>query len=251
MNNLSQTVSEQTLEATVARLVAEALRACGADLTKCKPLPATKIVTPSVPQKTSAPLAALTIEDKVISLKTVESLPKLEPIITVRSSAVITPAAEDYLKQKKVTIQRAGLDAVSPRNASDSVSVPTDGIRICDNEMPGRAEAIKRQLSLRGLQVACENFEDLARSISSDSGLGIVVSSLPTIEIDLLSRVHNLRVAAADSIESVRRLRGRFTPQAWVLDSQRLTLSGLVSVADACIRQQASGSGNQTGGSIR
>ena len=240
MNVANQSTSEQTLEATVARFVLDALRACGGDVNACNvPVGDRNHVAPASSVETNEHLIdEHKIEHQVVSLKVLENESLRSKVIRIRAGAVITPAAKDYLRHKGISIVR-GIEVGVQRSATANVNhsvAPAAKTLLIDGEKPLRAEGIARQLSLRGLAVEITKLPEMVSSPGNRQSIGIVVSELPVIEQDLLSRVHGRRAAIADSVESVRRVAGKFVPECWILDASRLSLSGLVSVADACIR---------------
>lgn len=237
MSLYHQVSQHEALEATVARLVAEALRACEGDLVTCPVQATSSSAQPAVIPADDA-VDSQVLGEQVISVQLLESLKRKTAVLQIGAKAVVTPAAKDWLRQHSVRANRVARSSGS----GGPVVVPTGAVLLADTGMHDRATALVRQLSIRGLSAEATDLETLTRACQSDSAaLGVVISPLPVIELDLLSRVHSVRTAAADSIEMARRILGRFNPRAWVLDAERLNLSSLVVVAETCIRNQAIG----------
>lgn len=239
-----QKLPHETLEATVARLVTEALRACGGDLATCN-LEAnseSKSQQISEPKLLSDNSLSQTrfLSEPVISAKLLEDLKVKSSVLQIGTKAVVTPAARDWLRQNSIRIERQTIE--QPTRSHGETRTPTNAVGdvlLADVGKDQRANALARQLSFRGLTVATSDLDSLLRNCQVDNNrMGLVISKLPAIEQDLVSRVHSMRAAAADSVELVRRISGQFSPQVWVLDAERLTLSGLVAVAETCIRMR-------------
>ena len=81
---------------------------------------AAKIASQAANSSSSAKEAVGTrIEEKVVSVDLVAKLLKPHGTLSVRRSAVITPAASDWLRQNKITVRR---ESVTASNASSSAS---------------------------------------------------------------------------------------------------------------------------------
>jgi hypothetical protein len=231
----------ETLEATVARLVAGALRACGGPLA----LREVSMCNASQNSATGGSMASvesaskeqgLVLSDHVISTKVLDSVPSNTSVICIGPKAVVTPAAKDWLRHRK--IQAVRIDKAQQVSIGLGGQTPSPpNITLVDTAVPERGLALQRQLSLRGLVVDANELESLRRNCQANPRtFGLIVSALPAIDVDWAGRCHAMRAAVVDSVESVRRTASRFQPQIWVLDADRLTLSGLVSVAETCIR---------------
>ena len=243
--NANPTPSE-TLEATVARLVAGALRACGgplalSEVSMCNASQnAATVVTHSNVEVVSKE-QGFVLSDHVISTKVLDLVPRNTSVIRIGSKAVVTPAAKDWLRHHK--IQTVRIDKAQQASMGLSGQVPSAlNITLVDTAVPERGLALQRQLSLRGLAVEANELDSLRRNCQANPrAFGLIVSALPAIDVDWAGRCHAMRAAVVDSVDLVRRTFSRFRPQVWVLDAERLTLSGLVAVAETCIRTTEGG----------
>jgi hypothetical protein len=183
-----------------------------------------------------------------LTLATVDALPQSVRRIRVSAKTVVTPAVKDWLKQRGILLERCA----SGKQATAPMVHVLAGVElvIADAEDGDRAVACQRQLALRGQKVDAVKVDQLVSRLQANPSLrAVLLSSLPALEVDRLCREASLCTVAVDSLALVSRIAARMAPRVWVIDSQQLTLSAMVSVAQACYTaSRASLDGQQKGG---
>jgi hypothetical protein len=248
------------LESTVARLVAEALRSgrfrLGNEATGKLPAIGDSVAPQHLASGANSATGANSSEamliERVISVAGLQQLSGSFDTLRVNRRAVVTPAALDWLKQKKIRVVRgiaaddSAKRATGTKVSAESREQPAIGCAmVVDMVSPQRAAGVTRQLGLRGLDVVEGTIDQLVaehvQASKLNSAPGILLSDLPAVDVDLLARQHSLSVAAVDSVGQVRLIVARMQPRVWVLDASRLHLSGMVAVAETCLRQRRGG----------
>lgn len=240
--------SSRDLENRIALLVREAIAAVrGAD-------PAANTVVSATGQKgvgetKQDDLESYWIGISPLTLAAVDALPLSVRRIRVSAKTVVTPAVKDWLKQRGVLLER-GATGASPAAPSVQVVGETE-LLIADAEEGERAVACQRQLTLRGLKVATVTAEQMTSKLQANPALrAVLLASLPALEVDRLYRETSICAVAVDSLALVQRIAQRMAPRVWVIDSQQLTLSAVVAVAQACcLAGRVVQDGQQKGGS--
>lgn len=243
----SGTIISRDLEQKVARLVVDALLRCGLDPGQCEVAPA-ETKSPETSNPTSTPLVpssnegvadALTIETNVISVDLLNSLSIGDREILVSRNAVVTPAAKDWLREKKIqwsrqVTQAAGLQASgasAKADVSSSNLVATSWVY--DSENHEHAIGFTKQLGMRGLTTTPLQTPP---TTTESLGAGIILSSLPAVDVDTWGRERGFRVASIDSPTQINAIATAIAPQIWILDKSRVPFHGRVSLAALCIR---------------
>jgi len=227
------------LQALITRLVRDALQAASsADVNNVDSLPADSSPADSLPATCTASLP-----QRVISLRELDNLPAETKQLRIVTAAVITPAAADELRRRGITVARGAAEPVA--NQSIEVESVTPGQRpaeaispwgyVSDVEGTSRAAAVAKQLTLRGLPVNVAESQKLP-SLLGAGAVGILLSPLPAVDVDRWGRELGMVTAAVDSPQQALRIAAGMSPQIWVLDTERLTLSAIVAVAGVCLR---------------
>lgn len=224
------------MQQEVARLVVDALLKCGLDPSQCQLAPPT---TPSPKQEqAAAPVSKSTVSvlGKVISLSALEKLPRETKAIAVVNGAVITPAAADWLRSKGIQVERTNpaAAAIAASSSPTTAGAVQAGIGwVADSDSPSAVEGYARQLRLRSLAV---NSVETAQHGIASSMPGVVFSRLPALDVDRLARQQGCCAVAVDSLEAVQRIAAAMQPMVWVIDSERLSYQGRITVAAQCLR---------------
>ena len=149
--------------------------------------------------------AALT--EKIITSRTIQQLGQKTAQIFISPTAIVTPAARDDARSRKIEIQRTV-------QLPDGQQPEQQKIDIIDYAQPERAEAVGKQLALRGIT----------------TGTGkIVLTETPAKEVHFQCARNNEVAVMIGSYSDIRRFSDEITPTVWVLDMQRLTFSAVVN----------------------
>lgn len=237
-----ETVINHDLEQKVARLVVDALLRCGLDPSQCEVTPADSNspktinagATPIVLDSNDAMVNALTIETNVISVGLLNSLAIGDREIHVSRNAVVTPAAKDWLREKKIPWSRHGAQSAGV-SATTDVSSPNlvAATWVYDSENHEHAIGFSKQLAMRGLSTTPLQTQP---TTTEPLGVGIILSSLPAVDVDAWGRERGFRVASVDSPTQINPIVAAVAPQIWILDKSRVPFHGRVALAAQCIR---------------
>lgn len=222
------------LEAVIGRLVRDALQHQLALPTAAARPVAPAVTRPAVkPTAKPAAIAGQRITDAVVSLRALESLPEGASRVEIGARAVLTPAAADLLRQRRVEVVRGDRSGKQPK--PEGVPAVESCCWIADADHPERTSGYVRQLAGRGLSAA--SVELPQKSAPNFPGAtGVVVAELPAIHVDHFARQLSISAAAVGSLSEVSRIAAAMSPAVWVLDAERLSFSGRVAVAAECIR---------------
>ncbi|MCA9172425.1 MAG: hypothetical protein KDB23_32395 [Planctomycetales bacterium] len=235
--------SESSLQATIEQLVRDALaQVAGASQGS------TADAAPAQPTSHDAASSAFAnsavLRDRLITLQSLESLPASVSELRVGLKAIVTPAVLDELKRRKLTLTRvdiarvdsAQVNAVNeqPAMAATATGPSASHQYVLTSHDAVRDAALVRQLALRGVAaelLELEKFDGLPQG-----AVAVMASELPAMDVDRLGRGEGLVAVAIDHLDLIQRVTAAMTPQVWVLDTQRLTFSGLVTMAVRCLR---------------
>lgn len=151
---------------------------------------------------------AASLSDRVITVDTVQRVGAGIDQLLVGPDAIITPAAKDEARQLGMTITRTVELA-----ANEQPSIQK--FEITDRKQPKRADTIRNQLKLRGIE--------------SGSG-SIVLSDQPAQEVFRRCQADQRAVMVA-SAGDVHRFAVEWNPNVWVFDMQRMNLPVAVNAA--------------------
>lgn len=134
----------------------------------------------------------------VVSQATVGRLPASTREIVVAARGVVTPAAVDEAKRRRISIRRAEPGRAEPAGSGVAAAYPIE-----DRDHLGRAEAVSAGLTRRG--------------IPAPSGVRIVLSDAPGRAVHEEIRGGAVAVAVR-RLSDVDRFGREFDPTCWVLD---------------------------------
>ena len=161
---------------------------------------------PDPPQGTGTTAA---ITDRIITAQTIRELKGQPSQVFVSPVTVITPAAQDEARSRKITLQRTL--PLPPEQQPDH-----QRLEIIDHAQPERAEAIHRQLSIRGFTTGSAK---------------IVLSDTPAREVHFQCVENSETAVMIGSLNEIHRFREELSPTLWVLDMKRLNFSAAVNAA--------------------
>lgn len=157
---------------------------------------------------------AASIDDRVITARTIEQLTGNPTQLFVSPGAVVTPAARDEARQRGITINH-------------TVKLPPDQqthqtrLEITDTANPQRARAVHTQLSKRGI---------------SNGSARVVLSDAPARDVHRQCTAHRERAVMVTSPADVRRFADELAPTVWVLDMKRLNITAAANVVTEITR---------------
>ena len=149
------------------------------------------------------------ISQRVVTAQTIEQIKGSVRSVTIRSDAVVTPAAKDAARQRGITLQRC-TQRINKKNY-DEHQQPT---HLIDTDDPNRREIVESQLRRRGLA------EMHTRIVLTDSPAATVIREVNGGEVAVM----------VSSLDEVGRFAAECNPTSWVLDMKRLNLPGAVNV---------------------
>ncbi len=160
------------------------------------------------------------VDAKIIDAETIRRY-AIGAELIVDAKAIVTPAAKDEAKLRKIIVHRGSLDAksggwVAPPNH------PIEQPKKVHDAIHERAQAIEAQLVRRG--------------IAWDRTV-ILISETPAREV-ANQFSSGKRSAMITSIDDVGRFGNEMDPQVWVLDMKRMNLMTVVNVIAAITRFQ-------------
>ena len=159
-----------------------------------------------------------TIDEKVVSVTTIENIPEAKKRISIRPGTIVTPAARDEAKKRSITITHT-----TTRETEQQPTTTTDSA-IVDTANPERAESLVAQLRRRGI---------------ASPSTQIILSETPARDVYEQCSRHGQRGVMVMSIADVDRFAVELSPTAWVLDMTRLNLIAATNIV-AKIAQQHS-----------
>jgi hypothetical protein len=182
----------------VRAIVAEVLRRIGPMVKSDMPATPPTASQASTPSATPAPaVGGVSLPGRVISLALLEKLPAGIGRVTVEATAVITPSAREYVRDKGLVIERLA----AAGSGAAAMSVPFFVAHAeCGGDAAARAAAIARaapaaaQLPATGL---ADVVTALALHASRDGARGILLTGKPAVACVLANRSASLRAVTA------------------------------------------------------
>jgi pyruvate/2-oxoglutarate dehydrogenase complex dihydrolipoamide acyltransferase (E2) component len=182
----------------VRAIVAEVLRRIGPMVKSDMPATPPTYSQASAPAATPAPaVGGVSLPGRVISLALLEKLPAGTGRVTVEATAVITPSAREYARDKGLVIERLA----AAGSGAAAMSVPFFVAHAeCGGDAAARAAAIARaapaaaQLPATGL---ADVVTALALHASRDGARGILLTGKPAVACVLANRSASLRAVTA------------------------------------------------------
>jgi|GEM_PF-4573755 len=239
----SEELRNSQLQMRVARLVIDALLKCGLDPASCK-LSSEAVPSPaglpshdaSLSQGDRRPALPMSLAGNVISLRDLETLPAGIQEVSISPRAILTPAAKDTLRSRKIEIHRQFGSPVSPQTAGSLGQIEriqAANFWVADADHPEQAAGYSRQLQLRNLSTEPCDLRELGPLLHLP---GIVLSQLPAREVDRFARQFSICTVAVDRPEQAERILRTLDPQIWVIDSDRLAYAQRVALAVRCLQ---------------
>ncbi len=164
-----------------------------------------------------AQTAADSIDDRVITVDTIDRVRSTSKQLLVPRGAVVTPAARDQASSRGITI-RFAVEAVPPQRSQavtdDAVTAPPLA-NITDPREPERAITIGQQLIRRGI---------------TRLDTTVVLSDTPASDVHRYCQVDRERAVMIASLIDVDRFWDEFKPTVWVLDMARANFVAAVNI---------------------
>ncbi|WP_459555292.1 hypothetical protein [Lacunimicrobium album] len=163
-------------------------------------------------------MAPSALTQKVITEETLSKLALSVKAVTVAKTAIITPAAHDYARDRGITIHRD-----QPSAQATSIS-PTKGLCLIDsrsdNAMGAWNDVTRRSTSWTTERLA-DTSSIVSRIASSirDTPQIIVLSSEPWNVACLANRNESIRAAVACHLDDIPAIQKSLAPNVWCVDS--------------------------------
>ncbi|MGB7342606.1 MAG: hypothetical protein WBD20_00185 [Pirellulaceae bacterium] len=155
--------------------------------------------------------AAVSIDEKIVTAKSIEQLVGQPKQIFIGAKAIVTPAARDAAKENGITINRS-----VPLTKNQVPESPCSKNEISDAANPDRAASLASQLARRGIKTI---------------GKRIVLSDTPAADVFRFCSEAKERAVMLSSINDVDRFAAELNPTVWVMDMQRMNLMSAVNAA--------------------
>lgn len=184
----------------------------------------------------------LRIDQRLITVETLNVLPSGCRGVVVPARAVITPAAKDEAKQRGVQIQCVDRERQDPtaERTSGSAGQSSSRVRIADADDAARGQGLAAQLLSRGRAVRSGTVDEaLAEVAGSPNQVAVILSNEPAAIVCRACRSERVRAAAIDSHQQLERVSIALRPNVWVLDMQRISIPQAAALADRCARSAA------------
>lgn len=236
-------VQSAELQQLVARIAAEVMQRLSSEASQVikaavpsdrQPVPVAGRSTPDGPASSCMPVEQTATEkvlaEKVVVLATVSKLPRTIREVTVRSDAVLTPSAREWLADHRVSWRRAA-------NAGPAASAPPAFLlAACD--LPARsavqATAVARavpggqQLPATGL---ASLIDALAEAATRSGSRGMLLSPRPEAAALIANRKRAVRAVVATSVREGLAVAQECRATLVVVDPSRLGPGGLKRLA--------------------
>ncbi|TWT92052.1 hypothetical protein [Stieleria varia] len=147
------------------------------------------------------------ITESVVSVSTLDELPKKTTRVLISQRAIVTPAAKEHAKANGIAIERSGTQSAIQPTQSTTANHSSENIH--DTDRPERLDAILRQLQLRGVALCPQT--------------RVVCTDHPAAEVHRRC-VAGDRAVMIGSIADVRRFGSEWNPNVWVLDMNKMNL---------------------------
>jgi hypothetical protein len=216
----------------VRAIVAEVLRRIGPMVKSDMPATPPTASQASTPSATPAPaVGGVSLPGRVISLALLEKLPAGTGRVTVEATAVITPSAREYARDKGLVIERLA----AAGSGAAAMSVPFFVAHAeCGGDAAARAAAIARaapaaaQLPATGL---ADVVTALALHASRDGARGILLTGKPAVACVLANRSASLRAVTARDTAGLLAAAAECSANLLVVDPRALSAVSLDRVA--------------------
>jgi hypothetical protein len=176
----------------------------------------------------------LRITDRVVSLAALEGKLNGTGRVVIASGAVITPAAQDYLRECGVQVHRENCQSQSPGRATNAV--------VAAAETTFDAAGFVSSLRQRGATVSLAGAGEITRVISQlttdilrSQHIALLLTDQPALAVCLANRTRGARAFSADNEEDVRRGMAAIGANLLVLEPRGRSLFQLTRLAAAFI----------------
>lgn len=174
---------------------------------------------------------SLAVTDRVVTLATLDG--KLTGIqnIVVPARAIVTPAARDELKQRKITIDRtanATHKNVAKQSLASGLTVAVAASGVCEVELRkllGTSVNVVKQPA--GDEVA--SVKTLGESVVA-GGRGVLITSTPAAAVMLANRVSGVRAAYGFSFPAIRRAKDEIDANLLIIEPAGKSAAELVGM---------------------
>jgi pyruvate/2-oxoglutarate dehydrogenase complex dihydrolipoamide acyltransferase (E2) component len=216
----------------VRAIVAEVLRRIGAARTSDGPAAPPTASQPAASAATPAPaVAGISLPGRVIAVAMLEKLPAGIGRVTVEATAVITPSAREYARDKGLVIERLATAGSGP----GAVRLPFVVAHAeCGGDAAARAAAIARavpgaaQLPATGL---ADVVTALALHASRDGARGILLTGKPAVACVLANRSASLRAVTAREPATLAAAATECAANLLVVDPANFPAAALIRMA--------------------
>ncbi|NND95906.1 MAG: hypothetical protein HKN47_01100 [Pirellulaceae bacterium] len=164
-------------------------------------------------QPTVTDATAASVDDKIVTVATIDQLTGTPSQLFIDAKAIVTPAARDAASDRGIVITRS----VSLPPAQRPKPIESTSQEIIDIQHPERAIAVAAQLARRG--------------IASLGGTRVVLSETPAADVFDFCQRKRERAVMVTTIHDVDRFERELKPTIWVLDMKRLNLIAAVNIA--------------------
>lgn len=202
------TVAEIDIETIVREVIRRLREATSGTESNIETIAGTQRVAPS-----------LELADRVVTLSSLEGkLSGIETVV-VPSRAIITPAARDELKQRKITIERAA----SAKPSGVAITTVAGGLTVAV-ETSGLCEVELRKLLGKSVNVVKQPAADAAASVKSlgenvvAGGRGVLITSTPAAAVMLANRTNGVRAAYGFNFPAIRRAKDEIAANLLVIE---------------------------------
>tara|TARA_R110002049_G_scaffold4601_5_gene32653 strand:- start:911091 stop:911744 length:654 start_codon:yes stop_codon:yes gene_type:complete len=167
------------------------------------------------PRSDAVPRDAYTINERVVTIATLDRMPNTSKQINVPPNAIVTPAARDEARQRNIVIVRGTTQQTNKQSTGPSGNESTRcGIQ--DALQPQRAASIAAQLTRRGIGLPKAT---------------ILLSETPGRDVYEQCSQHGQRSVMVTSLVDIDRFDAELSPTSWVLDMTRMNFIAATNAA--------------------
>jgi len=165
---------------------------------------------------------AYLISDKVVSVSTIESLPKTVTRVMISAGTIVTPAARDELRLRGLSFEDTSKSVTASNGAGDASRIKVRLLCV-DDDHEALLPALSRQVSLRGVDVCPRG------------AVSAIVSSKPAKTV--LDQFFAGRAAVLiQRLADIPRFAREIRPRVFVLDRECLSLTEMTNAVVAISR---------------
>jgi hypothetical protein len=180
----------------------EAIQSLVAEVVRRIRSQASPTTTGPQPQAAAGVAAAVSLEDRVVTLAALERLPAGTRRVSLSAAAVVTPSARDHARDAGIELVRGPSTLPAPAVARTFVIAHADSAR----DAAIRAAAIARNVP-GAQQLPASGLADVITAIaghaSRDAARGILLTGRPAVAVVLANRSASLRAVTGRDLKSV------------------------------------------------